>query len=103
MGIAGEGGAFQPYEIQHLLHLREAFGAAVLAMPTSSRASPRSLSERGLQIIHLADYVHRQGGPYAECAVAQRPHWSHQGHLWVKEALLEHLQDNRHVCERPVG
>ena len=61
-------------------------------------------AERGIPIIDLADYVHRQGGRMEDAnfwALARDWHWNARGHQWAAEAVLEYLSRNQHICDRP--
>lgn len=60
-------------------------------------------AERGIPIIHLADYVRRQGGRMQDARWPKDRHWNPVGHQWAAEALLEYLARNRHVCEGRQG
>lgn len=59
-------------------------------------------AERTIPIIHLADYVRRQGGRMEDARWPRDPHWSLQGHQWAAEAVLEYLSRNQHICDRRV-
>ena len=54
--------------------------------------------ERGVPVIDMHGYIHRQGGDVRESRFAHDIHWNATGHRWAAEALLEWIARNRHVC-----
>ena len=55
--------------------------------------------DRGIPVVDQFDYILRQGGRLKDAHWHGDYHWSHQGHRWAAEALLEHLQANPEACD----
>ena len=77
--------------------------AILRAQARRGRPLSRMATERRIPIIHLADYVRRQGGHMRDAHWPHDYHWNPTGHQWAAEALLEYLQRNQHVCKRRPG
>ena len=78
-------------------HRMRRFGGGAFARMSEMAA------ERGIPVIDQGAYIHRQGAELRDAGWAHNDHWSPTGHRWAAEALLEYLERNQDVCERPAS
>ena len=55
--------------------------------------------DRGIPVVDQFDYILRQGRRAKDAQWRGDYHWSHRGHRWAAEVLLEYLQANPDACD----
>ena len=56
-----------------------------------------------IPVIDQADYILRQGARLTDARWPHDFHWNPAGHQWAAEALLEYIEENQEICDRPTG
>ena len=103
--IYREGMALTAFALDEFRKRATRDGAQLVILRAEAPRGPitEMAAEREIPIIHVVDYVRRQGGRMQDAQWPKDRHWNPVGHRWAAEALLEYLSHNRHVCEGGQG